>query len=86
MERVMAWRSSKHLRADDVLTAICIYAQLNSGATPNARQVAGMLNVSHQRVSYLMMRLELARRITWITRYTYKVNDSVWDPPPDVDL
>ena len=77
---------ARRLRADDVLTSICIYALANSGAAPNTRQLAEMLNVSQQRVSYLMMRLELSRRITWITRYTYKVNDSVWDPPPDVEL
>jgi predicted transcriptional regulator len=73
-------------RVDDVLRVICLYAQENPGGAPTTRQIARELNLSQQRVSYLMMRLERLGRITWLTRYTYRINQSVWEPPPDIDI
>jgi DNA-binding MarR family transcriptional regulator len=75
--------TKRRTRADDVFDVICLYALENQGSTPTAAYIADQLGLSQQRVSYLMMRLELEGRITWLTRYTYKVDNSSWDPPPD---
>lgn len=79
-------KKRRRTRADDVFDTICAYAYENQGVTPPAQIVADALGLSQQRVNYLMMRLELAGRITWLTRHSYKVNDSSWEPPPDSGL
>lgn len=79
----MSKRRDRRTRADDVLDCIIVYAEENAGVTPSSDEVAGMLELSQQRVSYLMMRLEIAGKIEWVTSKKYKVVDSVWEPPPE---
>jgi|GEM_PF-2399260 len=76
----------RRTRADDVFDLICRIAQENCGATPNSRVIADALGLSQSRVQQLLMRLQLDRRITYIDRYTYRVERSVWEPPPDARI
>ena len=76
----------RRTRADDALELICRYADENNGVPPTSEELAGLLGVSVQRASYLMMRLEQRGRIRWISRHRYRVPGSEWDPPHDVGL
>lgn len=74
----------RRTRADDVLEFICRFASENCGATPSSSEISQSVSLSQKRVQYLMLRLQVDGRLTYINRYTYRVNDSVWEPPPDV--
>lgn len=78
--------NKRRTRADEAYEFICRYALENQGSTPTTEQIGDELGVSKQRASYLMLRLAADRKITWLTRYTYKVERSTWDPPPEVLL
>lgn len=81
-QRVMRRRTRK----DDVLEYICRIARENNGATPKPRAIAAALGLSQTRIHQIMMRLQIEGRITYVDRYTYKVEQSVWEPPPYVEL
>ena len=76
----------RRTRKDDVLEFICRYALENCGATPTMREIGESLGISAQRVSNLMLRLQVDRKITFVGRYTYRVEESVWEPPPYVQI
>ena len=76
-------RSRRRSRADDVFEVIRRYAETYPGSTPSQKQIAEELGLSQQRVGYLMMRLELVGKIAWLTRQSYYVPRSAWEPPPD---
>ena len=75
-------KTQRRTRADDVFDLICHLTEENCGATPNTRVIADALGLSQSRVQQLLMRLQIQGRITYIDRYTYKVEQSVWEPPP----
>lgn len=72
----------RRTRADDVFDTICRIAIENCGATPSSRALAEATGLSPSRVKQLMMRLQIQGRITYIDRYTYRVEQSTWEPPP----
>lgn len=72
----------RRTRADDVFDTICRIALENCGAAPNSRVIAAALGLSQSRVQQLLMRLQIQGRITYIDRYTYRVEQSSWEPPP----
>jgi len=83
---MLAAMTTRRTRADDVMDAICMYALENAGITPSSVEVAGQLDLSQQRVNYLMMRLALEGRIEWVSKQKYKVTDSTWEPPPGFEI
>ena len=79
--------SDKRRRADDVLLFICQYADENCGVTPPQRVIAKSLKLSTPRVQYLMARLEADGFIRYVDKtYSYKVINSLWEPPPYVEI
>jgi len=77
---------ARRTRKDDVLDFICRFAAENCGATPSTRAIGQSLGLSQQRVQSLMLRLQTDGRLSFVNRYTYRVNDSLWEPPPDLAL
>jgi hypothetical protein len=82
MAAVTEARTARKLSTDRVFDEICRYALEYNGITPTTRQIGEALDISHQRVSYLMLILERQNRIEWIGRYSYRVVNSTWEPPP----
>ena len=78
----MSTSRKRRTRADDLFDAICRMALENCGATPSSRVLAEVTGLSPSRVKQLMMRLQIQGRITYIDRYTYRVEQSTWEPPP----
>lgn len=72
----------RRTRADDLFDVICRLTSENLGAPPNSRILADAMGLSASRVKQLMMRLQIQGRITYIDRYTYRVEQSTWEPPP----
>jgi len=70
---------------DRVFNAICLLAR-EYGTTPPQTRVAEHLGVSKQYVSNMMLLMEKDGLIEWIDRYTYRVDDSTWTPPPNVEI
>lgn len=70
----------------DALRLICEYAQDNNGITPTTRNLAKLLNVSQTRVVTLLGELEDDGYIEFVSRYTYKVLRSMWEPPAELDF
>lgn len=79
-------RSGIAPRRLDALRVICDYARDNNGITPTTRELAGQLNVSQTRVMGLLGELEDDGYIEFVTRYSYKVLRSVWEPPAELDV
>lgn len=77
---------TRRKRKDELLEYICRFASENCGATPNTREIAEGMNLSQSRVQQIMLRLQVDGRITFVNRYTYRVNDSMWEPPPFVQI
>lgn len=69
-------------RKEQVFAAICRLGE-EFNTPPTQQQIADHLQMSPQYVSILMMQLELEGRIHWLTRYTYSVTQSDWQPPPE---
>lgn len=79
-------RKTRRARKDDVLEFICRFALENCGATPTMREIAENVGLSVSRVHTLMLRLQLDQKLTFVNRYTYRVEQSVWEPPPYVQI
>ena len=67
-------------RKEDVFEAICRLGEVFN-TPPTQKQIAEDLNLPQPFISHLMMQLEGEGRIRWLTRYTYTVTDSDWQPP-----
>ena len=70
----------------DALRVICEYARDNNGITPTTRHLAKMLSISQTRVVALLGELEDDGHIEFVSRYTYKVLRSIWEPPAELDV
>ncbi len=81
-------RTYRYTRVIEVLFFICEYARLNSGVPPTTRIIAQELDLSQTRVQYLMGRLDDLGLISFMPDHghAYRVNESIWEPPPYVDL
>jgi predicted transcriptional regulator len=73
----------KRTRADDVFDVIVRYAETYPGSTPTQQYIADELDLSQQRVNYLMARLQIEGRVAYNGRHTYYVPRSAWEPPPE---
>jgi DNA-binding GntR family transcriptional regulator len=78
--------AKRRTRKDDVFDVIVQYAEAYPGSTPTQQQIAEELTLSQQRVNYLMMRLEIEGRIKYISRHTYYVPRSAWEPPDESEI
>jgi len=91
-QRIKRHQRSRRSRAGtvprrlDALRVICEYARDNNGITPTTRNLAALLCVSQTRVVTLLGELEDEGYIEFVSRYTYKVLRSMWEPPTELDF
>ena len=81
-------RTYRYTRVIEALVFICDYARRNNGIPPTTRTIAKELDISQTRVQYLMGRLDALGLISFMPDHghTYRVIESIWEPPPYVDL
>jgi DNA-binding MarR family transcriptional regulator len=83
-------RHRKQTRRDEIMLYICTYAKENNGITPTVRNIARQFGLHLSTIQTHMQKLVDERRLYWIEgareQRRYRVEESVWNEPPDIEL
>ena len=83
---------------DRIMLYVCTYAKENNGVTPTVRQIARYFNRHLSTIQTHMQKLVDEERLFWIpehndpddkkrrTHLRYRVERSIWEEPPDIEL
>jgi len=74
-------------RRDEIMFFICTFAKENNGVTPSVRRIAKTFGLHLSSVQTHIRKLEKENRISWIDEEKrYRVEESTWEEPPDIEL